>query len=270
MGEVGLKLSVLMSVYVKEKSSYLVECLESLIAQTFPPDQVVLVQDGILTDDLYAVIDRYSNLMPLVSVRLATNQGLARALNEGLKHCEGELVARMDTDDVALSHRFERQVTYMNEHSDVDVCSSWIEERSQTMQETLFLKELPESHIDILNFSKRRNPISHPAAMLRKEAVMAVGGYPEIFPEDYALWSLMLVRGFKFANIQEVLLYMRTGDDFIGRRGLSFFRGEIKLLKYQRDLGFLIWPEYLLNILLRAAIRLPPPSIRRLLYRCSR
>lgn len=263
--------SVLMSVYMKEKASNLVECLESLACQTLKSNKIVLVEDGEITEELKSVIEHYSGLLPITSVKLKVNQGLASALNEGLKHCEGELVVRMDTDDVALPHRFERQVSFMKDHPDIAVSSAWIEERNNTMQEVFFLKKLPVSHDELVGFSKRRNPISHPATIFRKKAVLSVGGYPEIFPEDYALWSLMMVRGFKFGNIPEVLLYMRTGDDFIARRGLSFFKGEIKLLKYQKSIiGFLSWRSFLINLIMRAAIRLPPPPVRRLLYKFSR
>lgn len=265
-----MSFSVLMSVYIKENPDYLRACLDSLLAQQLTSPDVVLVEDGPLTEALRDVIDSYKDRLPLNSVKLPKNKGLANALNEGLARCQFELVARMDTDDVALPQRFERQVAFMQKHPDVDVSSTWIEERDQVMEKVLFLKKLPVRHEELVIFAKRRNPISHPAAMFRKSKVLAVGGYPLIFPEDYALWSLMMVKGLRFANIPEVLLHMRTGEDFIGRRGLNFLKGEIKLLKYQRDIGFLSWSSYLTNLLARAAVRLPPSAVRRLLYKISR
>lgn len=265
-----MSFSVLMSVYIKEKPIYLSECLDSLVKQSLRPYEIILVEDGPLTDDLNKVIVFYSKILPIKSIRIEKNQGLAHALNEGLKHCSQELVARMDTDDISLFNRFECQVSYMLLHPDVQVSSCWIEERNQNMTETLFLKKLPLRHEDILKFSKRRNPISHPASIFRKTRVISVGGYPDIFPEDYALWSLMLVKGCRFGNLQETLLYMRTGSDFIKRRGFGFFKGELKLLKYQNKIGFLNEFEVCLNFLIRAAVRLSPSKMREFFYKFAR
>ncbi|MDB5743513.1 MAG: glycosyl transferase [Polaromonas sp.] len=265
-----MKFSVLMSVYIKEKPVYLDECLASLGAQSLLPSEIVIVQDGDITDELKNVIYKYSEILPIKCVKLVENRGLAEALNEGLRHCSNELVARMDTDDVSLPHRFERQIAFMLAHPDVDVSSAWVEERDERMDTILFVKKLPSAHADIVKFSKKRNPISHPVSVFRKTAVMSVGAYPKIFPEDYALWSLMLVKGHRFGNIPETLLYMRTGADFMGRRGLNFFKGELGLLSYQRSIGFLNHHEFFVNFLIRAVIRLPPAKVRAIFYKFAR
>lgn len=265
-----MKFSVLMSVYIKEKPAYLHECLESLGKQSLLPSEIVIVEDGAITNELKNLIAKYSEILPIKSVKLTENRGLAEALNEGLKHCSNELVARMDTDDVSLPHRFERQIKFMIENPLVAVSSAWLEERDQQMNEIFFVKKLPSSHEDILRFSKRRNPISHPVSIFRKTAVMSVAAYPKIFPEDYALWSLMLVKGHRFENMPETLLYMRTGSDFIDRRGLDFFKGELGLLKYQRAIGFLNYYEFFTNFLIRAVIRLPPAKVRAFFYKFAR
>ena len=265
-----MNFSVLISVYIKEQPSYLEECLESLVRQSLQPSEVILVEDGEITCELKNVISRYLKIIPIKTIRLAENQGLAAALNEGLNHCSNELVARMDSDDVALPFRFERQVLFMLAHPEVTVSSSWIEERSENMREVIFLKKLPSTHKTILKFSKKRNPISHPASIFRKSAVISVGGYPKIFPEDYALWSLMLVKGYRFQNIPETLLYMRTGVDFMSRRGSDFFKGEITLLKYQKSIGFLSAPELFMSFIIRAVVRLSPIKLRTLFYKFAR
>lgn len=265
-----MSFSVLMSVYKKEKANYLEECLESLILQSLQPSEIVLVEDGEITSDLRGIIGKYAAIMPIKSVRLTQNMGLATALNEGLKLCSNELIARMDTDDVSLPHRFERQIEFMLTHPEIDICSSWVEERDEYMSKVLFLKKLPSLHDDIFMFSKRRNPISHPVSIFKKSAVMSVGGYPDIFPEDYALWSLMLVNKFRFSNIQETLLYMRTGPDFMRRRGFNFFKGEMRLLSYQRSIGFLSTYEFFISLLIKVVLRLSPLKFREFLYKFAR
>lgn len=265
-----MNFSVLMSIYKKENASYLDECFKSLVSQSVQPSEIVLVEDGELTESLHAVIEHYSLLLSIKSVKLEKNRGLAVSLNTGLNHCSNELVARMDTDDISLPRRFERQVGYMQDNPSIDVASAWIEERDVGMEQAGFLKKLPLDHVEIRKFSRRRNPINHPVSIFRKSAVLAVGGYPLVFPEDYALWSLMMVRGYQFANIPEVLLHMRTGDDFIARRGWKFFKGEIGLLRYQKSIGFLSLSDFLINLIIRASVRLPSSGVRKLFYKFAR
>ena len=92
-----MNFSVLMSLYYKERPLFLCASLDSIFTQTVIPDEVILVEDGPLTDELYSVLDEYEKKYPqLKRIKLSQNRGLGKALNEGLKHCSYELVARMD------------------------------------------------------------------------------------------------------------------------------------------------------------------------------
>lgn len=101
-----MKFSVLMSLYIKENPQYLRECFESLVAQTHPADEIVLVFDGAVTPELEAVVSEFETKLPLSLVKLPKNLGLGKALNEGLKHCSHDWVFRMDTDDICVPERF--------------------------------------------------------------------------------------------------------------------------------------------------------------------
>ena len=108
------RISVLISVYSKEKPAYLQQSLNSIFAQTMPPDEVVLVEDGPLSEPLLAVIESYAQQhQELHVVKLPTNVGLGLALNEGLKHCNYNLVARMDSDDIMKPERLAKQAAYL-------------------------------------------------------------------------------------------------------------------------------------------------------------
>lgn len=268
-----LDFTVLMSIYYKENFEWFERALVSIWdEQTVKPTQIVLVQDGSLTEELSAVLTNWKEKLGdvLTLVPLGKNVGLAAALNEGLKHCQYELIARMDTDDIAMPDRFEKQFTFMQNNPDVAVCSGLIEEWSQDFSHKISERRLPLTHQEIAKFAKRRSPISHPAVMFRKSAVLAVGGYPNIYPEDYPLWGSMLAQGYIFANLPDLLLKMRVGNALTERRGLQFLKGEIKIYKYLLDVGFINRFEYLTNCILRGVVRLSPVWLKKIFYKYLR
>jgi len=262
--------SLLMSVYAKENHAYLRECLESLAVQTIKASEVVLVEDGPLTEDLKVVIESFRDVLNIKSICLEKNYGLAYALNAGLVHCSYELIARMDTDDVCLSDRFELQLAFMEKHPNISVCGGYIDERNEDMTKSLNIRRVPLDSKDILSFAKKRSPLSHVTVMYRKSAVLSVGGYPLIYPEDYPLWLLFAVNVLQMANLPQVLVNVRTGDGFIARRGFNIFVGEYEVFKFQKKIGFISQYEFLRNVLIRVVVRLSPVFVRRLFYQFAR
>ena len=263
--------SVLMSVYYKEKPEYLEQAIESVQSQTFPTDDFILVCDGPLNDALDKVIAKKQQEMGITLnvVRLAKNGGLGNALNEGIKHCKNELVARMDSDDIAYPDRCEKQLAVFNEHPEVSICSGIVEEFT-TDPNTVDAKRVPpETNAEIVEFAKKRNPENHPVIMFRKQAVLAAGGYQH-FPlfEDYYLWIRMLQNGAKFYNIQESLLYFRFSSAMFKRRGgLKYVTTELRFQNLLRNLEFITFSEYLYNVFIRVITRMMPNSLRAILYK---
>lgn len=262
-----MNFSVLISVYIKEKPEYFYACLQSIAEQTKKASEIIIVADGPLTKELYEVIDKFEDQLPIKKIQIEKNLGLAKALNFGLSHCSHSLVARMDSDDICTKDRFEEQVKYLQENPKISVLSSWIEERDEKMEEIFHIKKLPSSHQEILVFSKTRSPIAHPVVIYRKDDVLKAGGYPEIYPEDYALWNKMLSMGFNFANVQKVLLVMRTGDSMLQRRGFKFLKGEIQVHFQQYRLGLISGSRLLMNIIIKMVLRLAPLKIKNFLYK---
>lgn len=261
--------SVLLSVYRKEQPAYLQQSLDSIFTQTLMPDEVVLVKDGPLTEELDLVIGDYCRKYPILKiVPLAQNQGLGKALNEGLKHCSYDLVARMDTDDIAKSDRFEKQVKVFEVHPEFDVVGAWIDEFEGDIKNVTSVRKLPSDHCAIVEFAKRRCPVNHPVVMFRKNAVQAAGGYLH-FPlfEDYYLWIRMLLNGSRFYNIPEALLYFRLSPDMFKRRGgWKYAMDEIKFQRKLLDLGFIGFVRFIENVCVRFAVRILPNNFRGFLY----
>lgn len=262
--------SVLLSLYKKELPSYLQQSLNSLFSQTLLPDEIILVKDGPLTTELDAVVSDYTARYPILKViPLAQNQGLGKALNEGLKHCSYDLVARMDTDDIAKSDRFEKQMKVFKEHPELDLVGAWIDEFEGTPQNILSVRRVPETSEQIGAYCKRRCPVNHPVVMFRKSAVQAAGGYLH-FPlfEDYYLWARMLRNGAKFYNIQESLLYFRTSPDMFKRRGgWKYAMDELRFQSMMRKMGMIDWKRFILNVSIRFPVRIIPNSLRGFFYK---
>lgn len=265
-----MKFSVLVSVYIKEKSSFLRESLISIIEQTQLPNEIVLVKDGKLTNELDEIINQciLHTTIPFKVVSLPVNQGLGNALNEGLKHCTYDIVARMDTDDIAKKNRFEKQLKVLQNNSNIDLVGSWIDEFHDDIRNVVSIRKLPENQKKIIEFAKQRNPVNHPTVMFRKEAVLSVGSYQH-FPlfEDYYLWVRMLVKGCQFYNIQSSLLYFRTSSDVYKRRGgWNYALHEYHLRRFMWHSHFISTKEFVLEIPLRFIARIIPSFLRRYIY----
>lgn len=262
--------SVLMSVYYKEKPEYLNQAIESIQTQTLSTNNFVLVCDGPLTPELDAIINVKQHEMgdSLNVVRLAKNGGLGNALNEGIKHCKNELVARMDSDDIAYPDRCERQINVFNTHPNVSICSGIVEEFVATPEVVEVKRVPPEVHEEIVKFAKKRNPFNHPCVMYKKCAVEAVGSYQDFYLlEDYYLWLRMLMAGYEGYNIQEPLLYMRAGSDmYLRRAGWKYAKAQIQLFKFMKKKGFINNGQYIKSCMIRSGSALAPNWLRKFVY----
>ncbi|TMO40770.1 glycosyl transferase family 2 [Pseudoalteromonas sp. S4389] len=206
-----MKFSVLMSVYSGEIPSFLESCLNSLLLQTLPPAEVVLVEDGKIPEELDIVIEKYRAILNIISVRLPANKGLGCALNEGLKSCIYDFVARMDTDDIALPTRFEKQISYLVKNKGVDILGTravYIDKDNNVYGNE---KILPIKHLDIKE-SLWACPIIHPSVVFRKSLIEKVGSYSLTLKrrQDYELWFRCAAAGAVFHNLEESLLQYRV------------------------------------------------------------
>lgn len=264
--------SVLMSVYYKERPEYLMAALNSILNQTIPPYEIVLVCDGALTDALEQVIKAYGEQLTLV--RLPENVGLGKALAEGLRHCSCEWIARMDSDDIAADTRCEKQLEYIFRHPDVDVLSGVAAEFAgdaltleDAKSKVFSYKCVPEKMQEIEDYIKYRNPINHPCAMFRKSKVLAAGNYQMCYLfEDYDLWVRMYQQGCVLANLTDTILYMRVNDMHKRRGGIGYAKAIIAFRNRMYQRGLVTLPQHLYSITLRVIVSLLPNGLRKLIY----
>ncbi len=262
--------SVLMSVYQNEKPEFLAQALKSVVSNTVCPAEIVMVKDGALTEELEEVLRRFQMEYPIFKFVIhEKNTGLGIALRDGLLACSHELVARMDTDDVCMPSRFETQLHYMEAHPEIALLGTNIKEFSDTINHPDSQTILPASHEEILKFAKSRNPFRHMTVMFRKSAVLETGNYRHfLWFEDYDLWVRMLLKGYKAANIQEFLVYVRAdGNMFARRGGWKYLSQDISFQKFLLRTGFIGRLNYLKNIFGRGVVRLIPNRMRAWIYR---
>lgn len=267
-----LKFSVLMSVYYKENPEWFQIALDSIINQTLQPNEIVLVEDGKLTEKLYKAIEtyknKYSNLFKVVP--LEKNSGLGEALRIGILNCSNELIARMDTDDIARNDRFQKQIKFFQEHPNIDLVGSWISEFENEPDNIISYRQLPTEHSDIYNFGQFRCPVNHMTVMYKKTAVLKAGNYQTFKNiEDYYLWGRMLKQGYKFANIPECLVNVRGGNAMLQRRAnlTYFFNSEFPLHTKLYKMGFINLRQYLRNISSKFLLRVIPFWAMSLIYK---
>jgi glycosyltransferase involved in cell wall biosynthesis len=263
--------SVLMSVYKNDDPQDLKESINSLLKQTLIPDEIVIVFDGPVPDDIRNVVDSFTfaHAYLFKIVELPYNAGLGKALSIGLNSCSYDLVARMDADDIAKPDRFEKQISFMEEHPDTDLVGSWIEEFIDVVENVVSLRKVPETNQEIRKFSRLRSPFNHPTVVFKKNTIIEVGGYFDYGTfEDYHLWARLVLNKKKCYNIQESLLYFRTSRDTYKRRGgWKKTMAEFQLQRYFLTIGFIDRTEFMRNVLSRGAARLVPNFVRKMLYK---
>ena len=210
-----------MSIYKKEKPEYFIQSIESMINQTLRPDEIVIVKDGELTKDLENIIEHYIYKYPGLFniVPLKENVGLGKALDEGLKYCKNELVARMDTDDISLPERCEIQVKEFIKNPKLSIVGTMIDEFYDDPKNVISSRIVPTSNYEIHKFIKRRSPFNHPTVMFKKSDVIRCGGYGKMKrKQDLDLFSRMLNNGCYALNIDKSLVLFRSNEDNIKRR----------------------------------------------------
>ena len=240
------KYSFLMTVYKNTKFKYLRESVSSILSQTLPAEQIVIVYDGPVPDEVDLYIGELEREKPelFTVVRLEENRGLGLALREGTAYCRNELIARMDDDDYTMPYRAEKQVDYMMKNPSVSVLSGNMEEFAETIDNVVACRKVPQTHAEICEYQKKRSPFNHICVMIKKSELLRAGGYMDWhFNEDSYLWARMFLAGCEFANLPDVLCRARVGKDMYARRG------GYKYYKSERDLYKFMYKNSMINLI---------------------
>ena len=267
--------SVAMSVYGRDHADWFDTALDSIVHQSVHPSEIILVVDGPVPQDIHAVVERYRTLctqqgIDLVVIPLSENQGFGNALRTAVEHCHNELIARMDSDDISLPNRFERQLTFFAQRPDISIVGGNISEFVDDTTNVIGQRRCPQDDTDIKQYMRRRCAMNHVTVMFRKSEVLRAGNYQDWFyNEDYYLWIRMMQAGCSFANLNETLVNVRMNPDSYARRGgIRYYRSERDLQRYMHHVGIIGFGTMASNIALRFIIqRLMPNWMRALVFR---
>lgn len=204
--------SVIMPVYNAE--NYVNEAIESILGQSFTDFELIIIDDG-STDQSCTIIKKYYD--PRIRfVRNETNCKLIATLNKAIQLAQGKYIARMDADDISLPERLEKQVGFMEEHSSIAVCGTWVEIFGDCEPSFWRFTNNADSAKCMLLFGCC---IVHPSVMLRKSMLDTGFSYSDLYPhgEDYALWT-QIAQKYKVTNIPEVLLKYRKSASQVSNK----------------------------------------------------
>lgn len=263
--------SMLLSVYAGANVAHFDMAMQSVMEQTVPPAEVVIVEDGPIPYNLESSIKSWKERCPcpVLVVSYESNRGLAYALMVGVEACSCEFVARMDADDWSHPERMRLELKAINEDPKLDMVGSQIYEFIQSVDMPTSYTNLPLEHGEIVRFSKRRNPFRHPTMLMRRAAIIDCGNYrPDfLYFEDWDLFNRMLANGCKARNLPSALVAMRADSDFFERRGgLSYLRYMWRFKSDQLKRGYFTLPQFLMTFIPHAVVCLIPNGARAFVY----
>lgn len=259
-----------MCVYNGDNPEWFKTAVESIINQTLPPDEIVMVVDGPVKDTLNDIITEYEKLPIFKVIRLEKNVGHGNARRKGLENCSNDLVALMDADDISLPERFEKQIALFAENPSLDIVGANITEFIDEPENIVGKRTVPQDDSQIKDYLKTRCPFNQVTVMFKKASVEKAGGYIDWFcEEDYYLWIRMYLANMRFANCSENLVNVRVGKDMYQRRGgLKYFKSEAKLQKYMLQNGVIGFGTFFSNVTKRLIVQvLLPNKIRGFVFK---
>lgn len=261
--------SVLLTVYQSDNPEYFRLSLESMVNQTKPSNDIVIVKDGPVPDEIEQVIETFAKNNPAIHpLQLSSNVGLGKALNAGLAICQNELIARMDSDDISLLDRCEKQLAMFEENPDLDIVGCPVKEFVGSPEHIVGKRDVPLDNEAIHRYNRRRDPFNHPTVMYRKSKVMAYGPYGDYRKnQDTDLWIKLLSQGCQAANHPEYLLLFRFDEGtYRKRKSWTNTKLLIDIRKKAFKAGYCSLTDFLFVAVAQLGIYLLPEWFQKFVY----
>ena len=240
--------------------------LDSMINPTVKPAEIVLVQDGLLTDGLQATVDRFKNEHPTLFKILPMQDqvGLGLALRQGVLACSNGFIACMDANGYSVPTRIEEEFDAMFENK-VDMVGSNVNEFVGSMENVVAHRMFPQTPELIYKYAKKETPMSHASVLLKKRMVLVCGSYENCYlAEDFALFINLLSMCAKGYNIQKPLVYKHYDEEFYRQHsGWDYFKAMILFNKKFYRTGWFTYRDYVIRSMKNGVESLMRPVVRR-------
>lgn len=264
------KFSVLLNVYAKDRPAWLKQALGSVLANSLPPDEVVIMVDGPVSAGIQAALDEAAQNKTVRILSHPVNIGRGAALGLAVPQCRHELIALMDADDISRPDRFEKLLAAFAADADLAVCGGQVQERDADTLAPLAQRRVPLTHAEIRKYLKTRMPFNNPTVMFKKSAILDSGNFKAFgLVEDYYMWARVMAKGYKTQNLPDILVDMRINPALYGRRGgWKYFHMNKVLFDEMRRLKLLSLTEYYYTLSVRFAVQVLMPNwLRSMFYK---
>lgn len=240
-------IAIIQSVYKNDNAYYLKQAIDSILYQSYNNIMLYIGIDGPIGKDLNSVLSEYLNNAKIKILRYKENRGLASTLNDllrELKTSDYQYIARMDADDISTPNRFEKQISFLEAHQNIDMIGGAINEIDEEGNDRGKVTKYPCNPDDCRKFFAKRNPVAHPTVMFRRSFFDKAGWrYPTDYVrnEDTRLWHEGYKHGCVIANIPDVVLNFRMTDSMFKNRrnGKAFAKSQLQLRKQiKKELGY--------------------------------
>ena len=236
------KFSVLLNIYAKDKPAWIKQALDSVLSNTIPPTEIVIMVDGPVSEDMQAVMDEAAKNETVCVLSHPVPMLRAAALAFAIKQCQYDLIAIQGADSISLPSRFEKQLAYFAEHPETAVLGGYAQEMDSKNE---FLPtaicEVPESEQEIKTCLQNHSPFIYRTVMFKKQAILDAGNY-KAFPhlEDEYLWVRVIGKGYKAANLTSVIANIHSIDAYEHMvLALPHFQMKRELFSTMRQMGMI-------------------------------
>lgn len=280
-----LKISVIMSIYKSDVPEYVRIALDSLLNQTRLPDEIVIVADGPVPAELEQVVKSLTpspspkgegnkdgegdlkpetrDLKPIVTyLPQEKNGGLGEAMRIAVEAAKYPYLARMDSDDICLPDRFEKQMKCFEEDPELSIVGGMITEFDGEPDNIIAERILPLDDAGIKKMMRGRCAVNHVTVIFKKEDLLRSGNYQPFWKqEDHYLWARMMEHGCKFRNIPDIVVNVRSGKDQLARRGgWRFYKSVVRVFWYMYKHKLISFGYFLYICAVRGIVQLLMPN----------
>lgn len=265
------KYSVLIELCRSELPENLNVCLESMLMQSYPPSELVLVCRQDLTNELRIIVksfqNEYKDIFRIVSA--GDDMTVGQALNKGIEACSYDYIVRMDSDDISKEDRCLKQMTLFAIKPNLSISGTFVEEFDSQTGQPIDIKRVPVLHQEITKYAKKRNPFNRQTVAFKKSAALAVGGYSDSAEfEDYELIVKMLMNGQYGQNIPEPLVRYRVSEDtFRQRKSLKRTKAFIRVRRTFCQYGFCKFRDLIMPCSVQCLLTIMPRRFTKWFYK---